>query len=347
MMRWMNRLGMMMVLAMGGTAVGDELVLSDGSRLQGRIESYYNGKVKIMTGFAGEMNIDATMVEGVASVRPMMVQMKGGEQYVGVLHYGEGGQQVAGKSAKQFKMEEVEVIRMMEEEGASLEEGKKKPVAEGWSLRLELGLDGQTGTSEHLVINGRAQAKRTTEMDRLTFYVMGRYSTENGRESAQEIIGGADYEYDLSERWFLYGKLEGENDKFENLEFRMTAVGGVGYFVVKDERVQWKVKGGPGFQHESFEDGNNREQAVLEVGEELRWDVADWLTLTHGVNYYPTFEGLEDFRVVMENAGEVPLSAERMWKLKVGVRTQYKSQPSGDADQLDTYYFLNVVTDLK
>ena len=56
---------------------------------------------------------------------------------------------------------------------------------------------------------------------------------------------------------------------------------------------------------------------------------------------------MSDHRLAVENAGEIPLTDEEDWKLRLGVRNQYDSMPVGGAERLDTYYFANIVWDMK
>jgi hypothetical protein len=44
----------------------------------------------------------------------------------------------------------------------------------------------------------------------------------------------------------------------------------------------------------------------------------------------------------MENAAEIPLTKDKDWRLRVGVRNNYDGLPEPDIKRLDTYYFLNI-----
>lgn len=336
------------VLAFAAAVHADEVVLTDGSKLVGEIQQLSYGKLKMKTDFAGDMVIDAERVKGLNTTTPMAVQAKSGERYVGPLNYDGENQTVKGADGeKRIAIDQVVATWPSAGESPEEAEARLKKAAEGWKLRLELGINGETGNTETLAINGAVTATRETDVDRMTLYAMGRYKKDNGVDNTREIIGGIRLEHDLTERLYLWGNAELENDIFENIDLRFTIGGGLGYFVIRKPDQEFKIFGGPGFQHESYSDGSDsQDQAILILGETYRHDFTPWLTFTHGITYYPTLEDINDYRAVMENAGELPISSDGKWKLRLGVRNQYKSQPPGDTEKLDTFYFLNLVMDL-
>ena len=156
------------------------------------------------------------------------------------------------------------------------------------------------------------------------------------------MLGGVNLEADINKKWFGFAKIELEYDKFENLDMRTTAAAGLGYFAIREKDQELKFRGGVGYQHESFRDGTSDDEAIIELGMDYRKELAPWLLFKHGTTYYPTFD-IGDYRIAMENAGEIPLGTGTKWKLKLGVRNHYNSEPQTGVDRLDTYYFANVV----
>ena len=216
-----------------------------------------------------------------------------------------------------------------------------------WKARFELGLNGDTGNNERFATRGRIEAKRETAHERLIIYVQGQYAKENGESTANEIFGGTRLEVDLDERWFVFGHVQLEKDEFEDLELRATATGGIGYFFIREADHELKGRAGIGFEHESFDSGEDERDIVAELGYDYRIDFNEWLRFTHSLTYYPALgDPLSDYRLVAETAGEVPLSKEEPWKLRLGMRNEYDGDPQPGIDYLDTSYFLNLVYDM-
>lgn len=216
-----------------------------------------------------------------------------------------------------------------------------------WSSRFELGLDGAAGNTDRLAIRGRIEAKRTAPSDRLLLYLQGNYAKQNSARSANEIIGGADLEVDLTPKLFVFGKTSLEYDEFEDLDLRALATGGFGYFWIREKDQTLKTRGGIGYKHESFMSGPKDDTGVLELGFDYMKQITPWLTYNHATTYYPTLSELSDFRLTVENAAEFPITTDKAWKFKVGVRNNYDAQPEPGVKKLDTLYFANLVWDFK
>jgi putative salt-induced outer membrane protein YdiY len=369
----------LLMLAVASGVSADELHLADGSRLVGELVSKHEGKLTFVTSFAGEFMIDSDRVVGISTEQPVILALASGERVSGVLRY----DAQAGQSATRTTFGDVPVLlaqvsaiwrpgaeadaawdpaqthrlaaeRHRHAEELELERQRAQALHDSieqmkvkWSARLEAGLSGQTGNSERIGFHGRAEARRTTDIDRLLIYMQGRYAKQDGVRSENEIFGGMDLEVDLSDRWFVFGKTYLEYDEFENLDLRARATAGLGYFLIRQEHQELKLRAGVGFQHESYDDGTSENDGVLELGYDYKLEVTPWLLLRHGLSAYPAFDDLlRDYRLEAETSAEVPLGASE-WKIRTGMRNQYNSRPAGDAERLDTFYFLNLVMDWK
>lgn len=333
-------------LGMAGTTRADQVLLLDGTQLVGKIERLGAGKVTIKTDFAGDVTLDVAKVKGIISDEAVNVQLESGDRAVGKLQVSAQGEQVvAGDVVGQKVIPVKSITAVWPRTALSPEAVAAESQRAIWKLRLEAGVNGQTGNTESLNFNGRAEANRIAPGDRLSIYGLGRYAKDNGVKSAQEFIGGTKLEVDVSDRTFVFGRAELETDEFEKLDLRATVVGGLGYFVIKQPVSEFKVRGGAGFVHESFNTGVNDNKAVLELGEEYRRQVSSWLQFVHSVTVYPSLQDVADFRAIMENAGEFPITPDKAWKIKIGIRNQYDSDPEPGTEYLDTFYFGNVAVD--
>ena len=343
------------VLTMGAAgARADVVTLKNGSRIVGQVERLEDGKLRITTDFAGELLIDFENVRGISTETPRTVQLDTGERNVGPMQFDETtGQAVAAPGDapdRRIDVDNVQSLWHPEDDSPELAAAKKaaEDARAKWTVQLLAGLNGQSGNSERLSINGRAEANRTTPEDRLKIFAEGRYSKENGVRTANEIIGGSILEVDITDRLFWFAKGTLEHDEFENLKLRANVTGGLGYFLIREDIQDLKVRVGVGYEHESFDDGTTEDSALGELGVDYRRELAPYLLYTFSATYYPKFDDpMSDYRLVVENAGEIPLTDEEDWKLRLGVRNQYDSMPVGDVERLDTYYFANIVWDMK
>ena len=348
----MKRCCVIALIVLGSTwiARADEVLLTDGSRIVGQVEQLADGKIKIVTDFAGELTIDAAKIKSIATSKPMAVQLKNGERLIGNLSVAPGGeQQISRVSAatQPVPASQVAAIWSPEQDSPELVALKAKVYAKLWSFHAEAGLDGQTGNSEIINFNARANATYKTDMDMLRFYLLGHYARSNGVGSAQQELGGIDFEHDfIPSNWFAWGNLELENNRYADLLLRTSVAAGAGYYFVKEEDLTFKVRGGPGFEHDSYYGGAPaKDTAILELGEFLHWQAAPWVSFEHSIVYYPTLRQLSDYRAVMENGAVIPITRDKAWSIHLGARNEYTSQPVGNFKRLDTFYYINLGLD--
>jgi putative salt-induced outer membrane protein YdiY len=296
-------------------------------------------------------------VQGITTQTPLHIQLPTGDRPVATMNYSpEGRQTIAGATVENKTIDPASVQAMWNVNDDSPEVAATKALVAKWSLRVEAGLDGQTGNTEQVAIHGRAEAKRIAPSDRFALYVQGNHSKSN---ESREIIGGTNIEVDFNDHFFTYGKLEVENDKTEKVDLRTTISGGLGYFFLKEADQEFKARLGAGFLHESFNDDQNRDadptndidpsssSALAEAGWDYMKKFSPHLQFNDHFTIYMPFDDTSDWRAVLENAFEFPLSGTDHWKLRTGMRNQYDSLPLDGIDRLDTSYFMNMVYDFK
>lgn len=341
-------------------AAADVIELTDGSRLLGTIVRMQDGKLILETQFAGTLEIDASLIKTIQTAEPVNVGVDTGDRLVGPIEWQSdlerpvvqtelGGVPVDlprisaiwpkdGKSPEALALEQ-----QIEQAKAEIEAQRAK-----WSATFEAGLSYQEGNTKAFEARGRGELRRTGLKDLLRFYLSGRYVERNRVRDTAEFIFGTFYQYLLTERFFPYGRLELEYDEFENIELRATAIVGVGYYWIKKDNHELKNLLGVGYLHESFlTDKESRNAAQAEVGVAYRLDIAPWVQFVHATSWFPTFESLEDYRIVSDTGFIFPINGSDMWKFKLGAQYQYKSIPVGDADRLDQTYYANILIDVK
>ena len=224
-------------------AIADEVLLNDGSTLIGEVQVWNEGKMVVKTDFNDALEIDTTKIRGINTDGPRSLQLLSGDRAVGPLNFTpEGGQTIKAESLGNItiQLDRVSAIWAAGEESPDVVALRNK-MANIWSARIELGINGQTGNTEQVAINGRAEIRRTTDTDRLLIYGQGRFSRENHADTIKEILGGMTLEVDVNEDWFAFVTTELEFDEFENLNLRATVSGGVGVFAIPRSRRRTQV----------------------------------------------------------------------------------------------------------
>ncbi len=216
-----------------------------------------------------------------------------------------------------------------------------------WGMTVEAGWLLKEGNKDLMNARGKITAQKKSTQDLLRFYISGEYAEDNDLRNAAEAKAGAYYEYLLTKRLYLFGSLDLEYDEFENLDLRLVALAGPGYYWIKEETHELKTSVGAGYQHEVFMDDTRTDDAILQLAAGYRLDIRPWLRFTNDAAYYPTFSSLNDYRLTNDAALTIPIASSEVWKLKFGLLLEYDSTPRPDFERLDTTYYANILADFQ
>lgn len=342
-------------------AAADVVVLSDGSRLVGKVVRLHEGKITLETEYAGTLTIDASRLERIETDDAVAVAMESGDRLMGQLAYSTA----AGVTLVRSELGDIPVAvsqidAIWERDGKSPEVlamqaeserlAKELEAARGrWNLIAEIGLRYTDGNTETFTVLGGVQLIHRTPVDKLRFYIAADYAEDQKRRTRAEVKGGAEYERLISERLFAFARIELEYDEFEDLELRLTATAGPGYYWIKDPGHELATRLGVGYQHETYltEGRESKNDLILEIGLDYLLELTPWMKFTHMARYYPTFEEVRDYRLLFDSALVFPIGSTEMLKFKLGALFEYDSIPQPGRERLDQTYYGNFVIDIK
>ncbi len=345
-----------LLLCAASSASAGVITLTDGSRIVGTITRLYDGKLTIQTQFAGTLEIEAAQITSIGTEERVNIQLESGDRLVGTIEITTDGEKPIAHTAVGDIPFPVEALNAVWPEGEQSPEAiahqaeleaAVAALKPHWSAKLEFGGNATEGNSDTLTFTGRFDLVRKTSDDLLRFYLAGNYGEQNNKRSRNEILGGIKYENMLSERWYWYARTEMEYDEFENLDLRTTIAAGGGYYWLKEPDHELKTGLGVGFRHESYNTGVSNDNAVLDLGLDYRIDIKTWAQFTHSLVYSPAFDEINDYRLKLDTALAIPLANSDVWKLKLGVKNEYNSQPQSGLERLDNMYYANLVFEVK
>jgi len=345
----------MILMGVARGAAADTVSLSDGSKIVGTVEEISGGKVAIVTAFAGRIEIDATMLAGIETQNPVHVMLNSGDTLIGPLTASAAaGQTVVASAVGNTPVSVGDVHSVWpkgaespQERTARLEADERiAAVTPKWTVTLEGGATRREGNTDTLEGHGAFRADRKTNDDLLTYYLRGSYKEESKRRSTNEYLGGVRYENSLTERWYWYARSELEFDEFENIDLRATVAAGAGYYWIRKPEHELKTSFGPGYRHETYDDGTSNDDFVLDLGLDYRIDMTPWAQFTHSTVYSPDVEDFDNYRLNFDTGLLVPFKDDR-WAWKVGMRNDYNSRPARGLDRLDNTYYTSIVLKLQ
>ena len=321
----------------------DKVVCADDSVLNGTVKGVAGGKLKLGTEFAGTLTIAMDKIKSVTTDTEYKVELASGSTLVGSLTQEQGKTYInTVNGSLDISSDKIKSIYGKDEvspEVLAIQKNLRK-----WSYEASFDLNGRTGNSERYSFAGGAKAMLKGPNDSLTFYTRGRRVEDDGNKSADEILGGLDFESKFAKRHSWYVRGEVEQDDIEGLDLRTTVASGYGYYFIQEDNQELRGRVGMLFRHESWKDESleDNSSAGVDLGLYHMYKSEDDWRLTNEITVEPSLEDVNNLRLYHESKIEFPLKSERM-KFALGISNEDTSPTPDDVKQLDTYYFARLI----
>lgn len=214
---------------------------------------------------------------------------------------------------------------------------------EGWKGTVEFGLNGSDGNSESLNFRAGTSAKReTSDYDTTASLVYSRAASDGVvTTNKAELNLRNDWKFKDSP-WRVFALGKAEYDDFQAWEYRLSAFGGVGYEVIKDDTTFLLLRAGLGFSKELNSPENKITPEGL-LGADFSYKVSERSKFTSSLDFYPSLDEFPDYRFNLKAAYEILVDPETKMSFKIGAEDRYDSDPGAGAKKNDIDYFALLV----
>ncbi|MGH8694295.1 MAG: DUF481 domain-containing protein [Burkholderiales bacterium] len=317
-------------LSLVARALADEVRLKNGDRLSGAIVKADGKTLTIKTDYAGVVTISADAIEKVSSDQPLYVSLDDGKTVVGTVATGEGQYAVETKDADKVSGElaAVKAIRSKPEQ-----EEYERYLAPGWldlwDGAMDFGYSLTTGNTKTNTLALGGNLGRVTRRDKTALYaayINAKNKTRGVSETtANAIRGGGRYEIGLTSRLSAFGFADFEYNEIQLLDLRAVLGGGLGYYLVRNERTEFQVFGGGAYNREKFADGTRRNSGEILVGEELTMKLSDRVLFKERLQFFPNLTETGEYRLTFDSTVATKLTRWLTWQVTASNR--YISNP--------------------
>jgi hypothetical protein len=342
MLRNLTRLLALALLA--GPAFADRIELNDGSIVIGKLLSAEEGKFKVETTFAGTIEIAQDKIKVFTTDKAVNVQLASGSSVLGKVQAAETGIAVVATDG-QMSAPTGKVAAVWQEGADGPETRKLKEAADKqkrqWKYEASLAVTGRTGGAEKF--GGVLGFKATLEsaQDKLIFNLAAEKAEDNGVETANRQLAGADYSAFFSDKNVWYVRSSIEKDAIKALDLRSSTGFGVGRKLIKKSMQDLEVRFGLSYLYETYANGTKFDSPGLDIAVIHAYQFKTG-KLNNTLTYTPTFKDIGNYRIHHETTYEMPITAS-LWKLKMGITNDYTSPPQPGIDRLDTLYFTSLI----
>ncbi|MEQ9454812.1 MAG: DUF481 domain-containing protein [Phycisphaeraceae bacterium] len=216
-------------------------------------------------------------------------------------------------------------------------------ILEGWDRRFSLGIDGQEGNTSELNFFTLLELNYADETDRWDIDISYDYGTEDNQNTDNEFMARVFKDWLIpDQKYFYWAAGEYEYDQFESYQQRISAFGGVGYELFKNEKHLVDGRLGLGAIQEIKPDDLRPEGLI---GVEWTYDINDNQDLVASNYLFPNLEDLGKARNVTAVDWVIQMDAAENLSLRIGVKNEYDMNVDGGSRRNDLEYRIALVLD--
>ena len=274
-----------MLLLTGPPVSADELLMKDGSRLQGKVVKKEDGILEFETGFAGVIKVQWAEVSELHADEPVTVMLENDETVTAATI----------RNTEQETLLESEVG----EPGSSIEPDQLAYInpapwrlGEGirWTGRVNLALKTQRGNTDKDEFDADVEMAMRRKHDRFTLRGQFEKDRNSGTVTDEDWKLLNKYDYFTSKQFYYGGSLRFEHDKFADIDLRTVVGPHIGYQFFETAAMNLSTDLGILYVDEDFIDAEDDDYWSL------GWHVDfDRFLIPDRVQFYHLHTGLQDF----------------------------------------------------
>lgn len=212
----------------------------------------------------------------------------------------------------------------------------------GWSWTFEAGATGATGNTERFggrIAFGGARESSTMATSLGASYL---YGVDDGKKSQDRFELNIRNDWKVTDsRWRVYSRGVLEYDYFQEWDWRVTGVLGLGYELYKTDKTLFLPRFGLAVTRE-FGGSDNRWIPEANLGFDFTHKFNDAAKFFFTFDSYWSLLDFPDYRLVASTGLEFVLDASTGMIFKVGAEDRYDSTPGADRNRNDLTYFATI-----
>lgn len=323
------------------TGRADLVTTHNGAQIVGRIAALEDGRITVVTSYAGEIKVLLTAVRSLSTSQPLNVRLADGTQVEGTVSGGAGGALVVVTPIRTIDTRVADLRGLFPATASRSNDPAQSPPR--WSYEVGINASGRSGNQEQVGAAFSARASRVSARDNLSLRANYDRQSTSGVKSADQLKTGLDYQRNLAARSMWYARDDAGYDNVRDLEFYAIAAGGLGYDLVKRTALRLTVRGGLSYRYEDF--GNPATDDVATLGADLGlanvWQIKG-TSLVSRITYVQGFDAATTYRIQHESYYEMPMTLDH-FRVRLGLTHDYNTRVGTATAKLDTSYFVQLL----
>jgi len=317
----------------------DQIVLKNGDRVTGSIVKKDAKQITIQTDMFGLVSTAWDQVSSVTAEKPLNVVLADGKTLVGTLRDSEGKLEIASGTTKMTVPQEAVATLRNSAEQTAFDRLRKPGLLDLWAGTGSVGFAGTSGNAKTSTFTIGTNAARVTNTDKTTLYFntirASALIAGKSAGTAQALRGGIGYSRNVEPKVFLNAFNDYEYDKFQNLDLRAVFGGGLGYKVIRTDRMTLDLLGGAAFNNSRFTTFT-RNAAELYWGNDFSFKLNGATSLVQSYRMFNDMSSLGNYRINFDIGANTKLSKWLTWNVSLSDR--YLTNPAPGRKTNDFLY---------
>ena len=329
---------LLILVALTGEALGDQLLLKNGDRLTGTIVKSDGKTIVFKSDLVGEISVALDSVTNVTSDKTLYVTLADGRTVAGLVSAKDGQAEIRSNAGPVVVDRSAITVIRSEAEQQLYESTLNPGLLQQWNGGADLGLALTRGNSHTTNFALGMAISRETLRDKTSLYAASVYNRETSdgvsRTVANTFRFGARYDRNINRDWFGYGFTDLEHNGLQDLNLRWVLGGGLGYHAIRNERTKLDLLGGLDMSREYFEgDDNDRTSLEAQLGQTLDHQFTPRVALKEQLFFFPNLSNGGEYRINFDASLVMDISRRLAWQVTLSDR--YLSDPPGGFKQND------------
>lgn len=213
-----------------------------------------------------------------------------------------------------------------------------------WKKDISLGYTQAGGNTKSQLGQFSTNINRKTIANETTFKFNALYSSSNGVMNGKKFYGMLRYAYSFGQdlKWYQFYKMEGDEDYFADIDYRLTPSTGVGYWFSNSDDLKALAEVGLGYQYTAYriETSPNSSEPILVPRFFIDKRLIGNLHLSEDFTAYPSLDNINHYRFRSET--DLINRITQRWSCKISYVDDFNSFPPNGFKKNDYTWMISL-----
>ncbi len=218
---------------------------------------------------------------------------------------------------------------------------QEEKVAQRWVKKVSMGYNQTGGNSRTTSDHSEVSLTRKFDSQEVNIKGTADYGSTDHHVSSRRFYELMRYSssFGVGKRWNRFYKVEGDQDRFANVAYRLTPSVGLGYVISNAENWKWNSDVAVGYEHTKFvaNDPKTIQETIIIPHSYFERKLVGSLRMSEDLTLYPSISDVKHYRFRSESKLWHPLSKRVNWT--VSFIDDFNSKPGVEINKND-YRFI-------